>query len=270
MTGGGTSRCSRGIGEGVVLGAMLALGPLLLAQVPPPTFNEHEVKGESSNQKTGIWSLDFRFKEPRLIKANIPGRGTRLCWYLWYQVINYTGEPRVFIPDFELVTHDVLGTYHDEVLPSVQEAIKKIEDPTGFQDIQNSVTISRHPIPVSKPAGESYPRAVTGVAIWDAGSGEKATGDRPRELWEATHFSIFVGGLSNGWVLVDPIGVGPEARPVVRRKTLKLDFRRSSSQLGVDTRDVTFVPPAEWIYRASQLRVPDVALPRQIEPPAGR
>ena len=49
-----------------------------------------------------IWVLDFKFKDPRLIKTNIPGRGQKVCWYTSIQVINnYTAEPRTFIPDFE-------------------------------------------------------------------------------------------------------------------------------------------------------------------------
>src|SRR5262245_34046957 len=94
------------------------LGLTALAQ--QTTFNEREVKSEASaldDPKLDVWALDFRFKDPRLIKVNVPGRGTRICWYLWYQVINRTKEPRVFIPDFELVTTDYPGVFHDEILP---------------------------------------------------------------------------------------------------------------------------------------------------------
>ena len=61
---------------------------------PPANFNEREVKSQASSlDKAGVWSLDFRFKDPRLIKVHVPGRGTRIYWYLWYQVINHTGAP---------------------------------------------------------------------------------------------------------------------------------------------------------------------------------
>ena len=53
-----------------------------------------------------VWVMDFIFKPPRLIAVDVPGRGRRVCWYLWYQVVNRTGAPRTFIPDFELVTLD--------------------------------------------------------------------------------------------------------------------------------------------------------------------
>src|SRR5262249_10488714 len=102
--------------------------------------NERPVKPEVNVQDpeditkedSKIWVLDFKFKDPRLIKVDVPGRGQKVCWYLWYQVTNYTKEPRLFIPDFELVTHDTNKVYHDQVLPKVQEAIRQIEDPTGY------------------------------------------------------------------------------------------------------------------------------------------
>src|SRR5262245_26604108 len=61
-------------------------------------FNEREVKAEPSGSDA-IWAFDFRFKDPRIITVNIPGRGQRNCWYMWYQVINRTGKPQPFVPD---------------------------------------------------------------------------------------------------------------------------------------------------------------------------
>jgi hypothetical protein len=224
------------------------------------TFNEREVKSEVvglDDPNQDIWALDFRFKDPRLIKVNIPGRGTRICWYMWYQVINRTKEPRLFVPEFELVTHDFPGTYQDEILPAVQEAIKKLEDPTGFQDIKNSVTIASAPIPASKAAGEAFPRAVTGVAIWDGSTADEfGREEKKRDLSDSNRYSIFVTGLSNGWVLVDPIIGGKGEAPVVRRKTLQLNFERRGDRFKMDSREIGFKAPSEWIYRASQLRIP--------------
>jgi hypothetical protein len=219
--------------------ALLALGvlaavtaPSLRAQ-PPKPYNEFatEAKKNVQDADSGIYVLDFRFRAPRLITVDIPGRGRRLCWYLWYQVINNTGEPRTFIPDFELVTIDKPHVYHDQVLPKVQEAIRRIEDPTGHLDIKNSVTIAAEPIPVSKK--DAFPKTVTGVAIWDDVDPE------------ANRYSIFVSGLSNGWSVDD--------KEVVRRKTLQLNFRRLGDKYYQDAREIRFVPPEEWVYRATTL-----------------
>jgi len=223
-------------------------------------FNEFEAKAVKSDlDKSNVWVLDFRFKAPRLIKVDIPGRGSRICWYLWYQVINNTGEPRTFIPDFDLVTQDTdnPGSYHDEVLPKVQEAINKIESPTNADYLmaKNSVTISNQPIPVSK--ADAYPVAVTGVAIWDGTNADPKKRDgKKKDLADSNRFSIFVSGLSNGWVLTDPPGGKGDDLPVVRRKTLRLEFKRRGDRFLLDARDISFQPPAEWIYRASTLKLP--------------
>lgn len=224
--------------------------------------NERVVKPQRNVQDTDdisspdskVWVLDFKFKDPRLIKVDIPGRGQRLCWYLWYQVTNYTKEPRTFIPDIELVSYDknLTPTVHrDQILPRVQDAIKKVEDPTGYYDIKNSVTISANPIPVSRQ--EAAAKAVTGVAIWDAVDPE------------ANRFSIFVAGLSNGWALTDPIP--PETQPVVRRKTLQLNFRRLGDKYYQKSEEIKFVGPAQWIYRGAKLTVPGLpGAPKEVAP----
>jgi hypothetical protein len=230
-------------------GATLLLGAGLAPAFCQFNFNEREVKAEiSALDKGDVWALDFRFKDPRLIKVNYPGRGTRIFWYMWYQVVNRTGKPQEFYPTFELVTLDNPGTYKDETLPKVVDAIKHIEDPTGYQDIKNSVTISGW-IPASKPSAEAFPKAVTGVAVWDASPADlKKRDSNNKDLMDCTRFSIFVRGLSNGSVTVDPIA--PGAPPITRFKTLQLNFRRQAERSSTDSRDIRFVAPAEWIYRA--------------------
>lgn len=251
--------------------ALLGLALLLLpfgfpAASAQKGFNEFEVKSQPSGlDKDTVWTLDFRFKEPRIVKAYVPGRGTRLCWYLWYQVVNRTAEPHTLIPSFEIVTLDFPGAFSDEPLFTVQQAIQQIEDPTGYQNIQNSWSISAKPIPPTK-AEDTYPRATTGVAIWDASSGDPKNDDPTfKQLSETTRFSIFVSGLSNGWVLVDPDPVGADTRPIVRRKTLQLNFRRTGGRFAAHAREFSFEAPAEWIYRSTRLRIPEL----KQNPPAG-
>ncbi len=214
----------------LVVGALVA--STSLAQ-PPGAFNVHEVKVQSNVQDKGeIWVLDFLFKDPRLITVDIPGRGRKLCWYMWYQIVNNTGQAHTPTLDFELVTLDKPGVYQDEVLPKVQEAIQKIEDPTGFLEIKNTVTIRR---PLSPSKKDALPHAVTGVAIWDDTTKEQ-------NLRDTTRFSIFVSGLSNGWSVDD--------NGKVRRKTLQLNFRRLGDRFYQDSREIRFVAPEEWVYRA--------------------
>ena len=121
--------------EVLALGLGLSLSGLSLGQQP----NVREVKPGPNVQDTGrfepfpeepndnFWVLDFRFKDPRLIVADVPARGKKVCWYLWYQVINKTNKPRRFFPVFELVTRDRNTRHRDQFLPTVHEAIREIE-----------------------------------------------------------------------------------------------------------------------------------------------
>ncbi len=256
----------------LVLALLLAVGGGGLAVVhlsaqPDRLVNPNEryvkpgvnVQDGDAGRNSRLWVLDFKFKDPRLIKVKIPGRGERVCWYLWYQVINYTGQPRTFIPDFELVTQDTNMTYPDQILPAAQEAIQKLEDPTGFYKIKNSVTIAAYPIPVSLP--KAAPRAVTGVAIWvdpnepapdDTAQIKKRKAAEPK-LADSNRYSIFIAGLSNGWALTDPIP--PEKEPIVRRKTLQLSFKRLGDRFHMKSEEIRFQQPAQWLYRGSRLKI---------------
>jgi hypothetical protein len=197
--------------------------------------------------KEDLWLLDLNFKDPRTIVMDIPGRGKTTCWYLWYQVTNRTDKPRFFHPQFELVTLDRNTVHVDEVLPTVEDAIRKLEDPTGYLKIKNSVTIGKEPIQPSKP--DAAPSPVYGVAIWS---------DVARRAGDTTRFSIFVSGLSNGWT-VDDAGI-------VRRKTLQLNFKRYTDAAHQDGQDIKFVTPTEYVYRSTSVPAPPKPKPADAKP----
>ncbi|MEI7686158.1 MAG: hypothetical protein WCL32_14125 [Planctomycetota bacterium] len=234
---------------GLALLSALAFVGVGLSQTAPP--NEREVKTTPAKaSSTDLWTLDFRFKDPRIIKVNIPGRGTRIVWYMWYQVINRSEKPVRFQPIFELVTHEHPAVYQDEILPTAEEAIRKLEDPSAYLNIKNSYSIGLNFIPISKAPEEAFPRAVTGVAIWDASPADlKNREGSKKDLSDSSQFSIFVRGLSNGFVVVDP--PAPGLPPLTREKTLQLKFRRTGDRYSTDSRDMVFLPPAEWTYRPS-------------------
>jgi hypothetical protein len=260
MMTGRRSRCFLLGLVGTLLGVGLAGLPLAANPNERYVKPGGNVQDADASRNSKLWVLDFKFKDPRLIKVNVPGRGQRVCWYLWYQVINHTGSPRTFIPDFELSTHDTNMTYMDQVMPAVQEAIAKVEDPTGFYKIKNSVTIAAEPIPVS--LSRDTPRPVTGVAIWvdpnePAPTDDAATAKRKAalpKLADSNRYSIFIAGLSNGWAVTDAIP--PDTKPVVRRKTLQLSFKRMGDKFLMKSEAIRFQPPAQWIYRGSRLNVP--------------
>jgi hypothetical protein len=214
-----------------------------------PKFNEREVKSLPSQfDKVGVWAMDFRFKDPRIVVVKLPTRGERICWYVWYQVTNLTGKPEEISPYFELVTLDNPGIYRDEILITAEEKIRKIEDPNDYQKIKNTVLISKFAIPPTKP--DAFPKRITGVAIWDAGPADPKKRDpKFKELAETTRFSIFVRGLSNGFVEVD--APAPGLAPITQYKTLQLNFKRKGDRFSTDSRDIEFVSPAQWIYRSA-------------------
>ena len=84
------------------------------------------------------------------------------------------------------------------------------------------------------------PKAVTGVAIWDDVDPD------------SNNYSIFVAGLSNGWSQTDN-PISPDKEPIVRRKTLQLDFKRLGDRYNMTSEEIHFVGPYKWIYRASEL-----------------
>jgi hypothetical protein len=179
--------------------------------------------------RKGIWVLDFAFKPMRLTTVET-ARGRRQVHYLFYRVINRTGKPRMFVPQFTLVT-DTNQRIDDT--PGLPDAVKKVqsrEEPT-FPIVNGPTAMGMIPPSGSK---EGIDDVVYGVAIWD--------GVDPK----ADAFSIYVRGLSDGYQLVTPPGGN---KPVQRDKTLQIDFSRPGDERNLNEREIHLMePPYEWIY----------------------
>jgi hypothetical protein len=238
----------------------LASPSILLAQ--RTGANEREIIPQmTANDKEDIWTLHFRFMDPRIIVEKIPARGSKICWYMVYRVYNLDPrkEPIRFVPDIELVTLDRHTRHPDEILPTVEETIRKREDPTGRFKMKNSVTISEEEIPVSKE--DSFPRAVTGVAIW-TGVDDPIPGVKTQPAL-TNKFSVFIAGLSNGYIEERPINQ-PGVR-IIKRKTLQLDFERLGSGEVHEPSGIRWTGNSTWMYRASTEPLKAAAAPM---PPA--
>jgi hypothetical protein len=227
---------------GALCALVVATPSLSLAQARTSGFNEREISPQvHAFDKPDNWTLHFRFKDPRILVCDVPGHNKKkVVWYMLYQVINLTGEPRTFVPDIELKTHDYETVHPDELSPAVQKLISEIEDPTGKLNIKNSVTISKEPIPISKK--DAFPRAVNGVAIWT---------DVYDRAPKTNRFSIFIAGLSDGW-RQDPVLKDGE-RPPIRRKTLQINFQRLGDDIQNDANAIRWVNDHAWIYRATDV-----------------
>lgn len=176
--------------------------------------------------KQGIWVLDFAFKPVRILTTQVDGK-TKHVHYLYYQVVNRTGKPRMFVPQFTIVT-DTNKRVEDTVLPKVVEQIQRREDPTiplvGAAYIMGIVP------PSTK---DGIDDAVFGVAVWDVVDPH------------ADKFSVFVRGLSDGYQQEQ----SPDGKPVVKYKTLRIDFIRRGDQFELKEREIQLLdPPYEWIY----------------------
>lgn len=203
-----------------ILGVLVPAGLTLAVSIvdrprPVEQAKVHDVKPELAQD--GSWALDFRFKNPRIVSYQEPGRGPRAVCYLWYQVTNQTDQARTFIPEFSLVAGKE-PPQRDTILFKALDAIIRTEDPTGQAGISDSIAISRQPLVSSK--GKAIAQTATGVATWDGDPNTK-------------EFTVFITGLSSKWA---SNGNG------VLRQTLQLRFKRQGKEF-------VLVPPAKWIMR---------------------
>src|SRR5262245_637396 len=230
------------------LALALFLTPAALAQRP---VNEHSVApGENTQDKGKIASLHFDFQDPRMLEVDVPGLGKRVVWYMCYWVSNYNDDPFTLYPEFVLMTNR--NTLHfDQDLPEVFEEIRKREDPNNRFKFQNSVTISKTPIPVSKP--DALPRRVAGIAIWP---------DVAEKAPATASFRIFVNGLSSGWAIDDD--------GQITRKSLMLEFDRRGDGTRTDSTEIVYREVSKWIYRDASSADVDLKRPASVIQPTGK
>jgi hypothetical protein len=195
-----------------------------------------------------LWVLDFDFRNVRFIPGTIPGEGRKVVWYMVYKITNRTGEPRQFIPRFQLITNpgspqagQVVGqdknptglfsrTFSDAILPNVERAVQLREGPE--RTFHNSASISK-PIPPTPKEGAPIERH--GVVFWK---------DVP--MGETKKFSIFVTGLSNGYRRIeDP---KDNKKEIVLRKTLEIKFSKPGDDQNITYREIK-LDNVDWTYR---------------------
>jgi hypothetical protein len=194
-----------------------------------PVFNVQMVNASLlPRDKEGIWVLDFAFKPLRIKTVDIPGKGRHQVHYLYYKVVNRTGKPRMFVPQFIMV-NEAGQKLEDTVVPEAIKHIQTREDATI--PILGAVNVMGIVPPSTKPDVDD---AVFGVATWDR--------------WDATsdRFSIYVRGLSDGYKEFPASSGG---KPAVKYKTLRIDFIRRGDDRNLNEKEVQLAdPPYEWVY----------------------
>jgi hypothetical protein len=181
-----------------------------------------------------IWVLDFAYLPIRIVTVDIPGKGRRQVYYMYYRVMNRTGEPRMFVPQFTIVT-DTGKRHEDQVIP---EAVKVIQAREKVEIALRGAVDIVGILPVSGTK-EGIDDVVYGVAVWD--------GIDP----QADAFKVYVRGLSNGYREVTPPTPegGQPAAPRIEHKTLQINYLRPGDEQNVHEREIRpGDPPYEWVY----------------------
>jgi hypothetical protein len=146
------------------------------------------------------WELTFTHGMPKRIVVEVPGeRQPQAYWYVTYSVVNNTGQERVFLPAFMMLTGDGKLTRSDQnIPPKVFEKIKAREQKRFLE-------------PAWKVAGllrQGEDQAKDGVAIW------------PESMLRMGEFTIFISGLSGETARVK----GADGKEQVLFKTLRLTY----------------------------------------------
>jgi hypothetical protein len=194
-----------------------------------PTFNYQMVNASLlPRDREGIWVLDFRFKSLRIKTVEVPGKGRVQIHYMYYSVVNRTGKPRMFVPQFTMVNEDG-KKFEDSVVPEAIPLIQAREDQTipvlGAVNVMGVIPPSTR---------KDVDDAVFGVAVWDR--------------WDpkSDRFSIYVRGLSDGYKEVPSPSGG---KPTVKYKTLRIDYIRRGDERNINEKEYQLNEPAyEWVY----------------------
>lgn len=183
--------------------------------------------------RKGIWVLEFQFRPMRMIEVDVPGKGRRRIHYIYYRVVNRTGEPRRFVPQFTLVD-DKGKAYEDAVLP---QAVKNIQAREAPQiELLGAVSVMGMIPPSTK---EGVDDAVYGVALWD------------NVDFNADSFSVFVRGLSDGYQVFTPA----QGKPFTGFKSIRIDFQRPGDARNPHENEIRLAePPFDWTYYPSPQR----------------
>lgn len=142
------------------------------------------------------WELKLEVGAPRRVVV-----GGQAYWYLTYTVTNNTGQERVFLPVFEVLTPDGSVTRTDRLIPL--NVVREVKRQAGGKFLEQANQIAGE-----IRLGEDQTR--DGVAIW------------PERSAEDREFTVFFSGFSGETVKVsDPANDGKE---LTLFKTLKLDY----------------------------------------------
>lgn len=188
----------------------------------------------AATQREGVWVLEFAYKPLRMRTVDIEGIGRRTVLYLYYKVVNRTDKPRMFVPQFYLLT-DKGQRFPDRVLPQAIEIIRARENPS----IPLLGAVSNTGL-IPPSTRENVDDAVYGAAVWVL----------EPEIAHADWLTILVRGLSDGIQVLPGENGQP---PSTAYKTLQLDFNRPGDHIDAKEREIRPKdPPFKWTYDSAE------------------
>jgi RNA polymerase sigma factor (sigma-70 family) len=214
VVGAGAGLMTTRGGSGSSLAAAQDDGQPILRETDKPAPAEAKRLG-GEPEKKDVWRLDFHYKSMTVSSLNEKKQASLT---IHYQVCNNTGAPQAFVPYFECQARDKQPMAADHVVANGK----------GVTGLKNAVIIASEQLPPD--SGEKKQDGVQGTAAWDN-----------LDL-DCESFSIFVGGLSNAQMVVEP--KPPAKEPVVYVLMLQMDFTR-----GGKGNHFTNISEPQWVYR---------------------
>ena len=201
----------------VCMAAVLALVSLVGHSVLAQSYPEPKVITEA-------WEFEIEFGTPCVTPVRTIDGQIKYYWYLPYTVTNNTGEDRLYVPKFEILTNQGhLISAGRKVDPGVFDKIK----------VEQSNDLLESPVQVIGRLLQGEDNARDSVAIWAA-----PTKDVDR-MW------VFIAGLSGETATVQH----PETNEkIVLRKTLMLEIQTPGTLASLSKKPVEIISK-KWIMR---------------------
>jgi len=188
----------------------------------PDNVDPNDIKGET-------WTLDFKYADPEAIVVVSPTGKREVYWYIVYTVTNNTGEDRMFIPSFTLLSN-TFKVVKAGIYPNTYSAIRK----------NRKIRFLENTAQLYGKLRVGPDNAKTGVAVF-------------KDVDPKTDaFSVFVGALSGEFVERPRPGAPENAPPdekVVRLyKALELKYNLPGDEWWTNLDKPVFVSK-DWTWR---------------------
>jgi hypothetical protein len=136
----------------------------------------------------------------------------------------------LFAPEFTLVAKSstAVNTYRDVISPEAVAAINRREKGNYRSGLDVIGTL-----PAASNPEDADQQSLEGVAVF-----------RGIDT-DATRYTIFMSGFSNGFELIP----GDTKKPTIRTKTVKIEYWRPGDRFDVNEPEIRIESKPVWIYR---------------------